>query len=203
MATVFERVEPGARKANKRHILSCALSCFEEFGIEATTIELIKQRSESSVGTIYHHFGNKEGLIAALFFVALEDQQQQIMAVAERADNVQSLIKSLVVAYLRWVTEQPELARFMFKARSIVSDGAFKERLEERNKIAYRHVFHMLIEAQKKADIRKIPLELFAPLLVGQAESYCRVWLAGRAQKTPLDYADEFALAVWQAFAPS
>ena len=70
----FARVEPGPRKEHKRLILSCALACFNELGIQATTVETIRERANSSIGSIYHHFGNKDGLIAALFFAALDDQ---------------------------------------------------------------------------------------------------------------------------------
>jgi len=49
-------------------ILLDALDCFLEQGIETTSIEMIRAKSESSVGAIYHHFKNKEGIVAALFF---------------------------------------------------------------------------------------------------------------------------------------
>ncbi|MGA4603385.1 helix-turn-helix domain-containing protein, partial [Ectopseudomonas hydrolytica] len=31
-----------------------------------TTIEMIRDRSGASIGSLYHHFGNKERIIAAL-----------------------------------------------------------------------------------------------------------------------------------------
>lgn len=76
MATtdVLERHYPGRRVQLKRDILLAALACFNEHGLEPTTIEMVRLRCNTSVGNLYHHFGNKEGLVAALFFCALEDQ---------------------------------------------------------------------------------------------------------------------------------
>jgi len=63
---LIERTFPGRRSDLKRIILREALACFNEVGIEATSIETIRARCDTSVGAIYHHFGNKEGLVAAI-----------------------------------------------------------------------------------------------------------------------------------------
>lgn len=51
----------------KREILARSLTCFNDQGIEATTIETIRATWETSVAATYHHFGNKDGLVAVLF----------------------------------------------------------------------------------------------------------------------------------------
>ena len=56
-----------ARSSRKQEILQAALACFTEFGVEATTIEMIRDRSGASIGSVYHHFGNRERIIAALY----------------------------------------------------------------------------------------------------------------------------------------
>src|SRR5690606_17629549 len=68
---ILERSYPGRRAELKRAILRAGLECFNAQRIEATTIEMIRSGCDTSVGAIYHHFGNKEGLIAALLFAAL------------------------------------------------------------------------------------------------------------------------------------
>jgi len=202
MTTAFERMEPGARKANKRHILASALACFDEQGIDATTIEHIRQRADSSIGTIYHHFGSKEGLIAALFFVALADQQAQMEAVIEHSTTAEQTVKGIIGVYMEWVAAQPELARFMFQARTVVGASEHQNRLNERNKSFYRRFFVLLAEAQDRNEIKALPTEVYMPLIIGQAESYCRAWLSGRVHTSPKQYVDVFAQAVWQSLEP-
>ena len=40
-----------ARSSRKQEILQAALACFTEFGVEATTIEMIRDRSGASIGS--------------------------------------------------------------------------------------------------------------------------------------------------------
>lgn len=57
--------QPKARAttpARRATILKAALGCFIGQGVEATTIDDIRRASGSSIGSLYHHFGNKEGI---------------------------------------------------------------------------------------------------------------------------------------------
>ena len=73
-ADLLERFYPGRRAELKRDIFRKALQLFNEQGIEATTIEMIRAECDTSVGAIYHHFGNKEGLVAALLITPQNEQ---------------------------------------------------------------------------------------------------------------------------------
>ena len=55
----------------KQQIMMAALHCFNEQGVEATAMAAICQRAEASVGSIYHHFGSKEGIVQALLVEGL------------------------------------------------------------------------------------------------------------------------------------
>lgn len=195
----FERVEPGPRKAHKRLILNCALACFNELGIQATTIETIRERANSSIGSIYHHFGNKDGLIAALYFAALDDQLAMTQPRMVAAKSAKEAVQALVQTYLEWVTQQAELARFLSNARTAVVEGPFGGDLVQRNKARYAGLLEWLERGVQDGSIRALPRETYASLLIGQSENYCRAWLSGRVKTTPTDYAAVFADAAWSA----
>jgi AcrR family transcriptional regulator len=194
---LLERVEPGPRKAHKRHIMSCALACFDQLGLEATTIETIRERAGSSIGSIYHHFGNKEGLIAALCFAALDDQFALAQPRMLEAATPREAIEALVCTYLEWVTQQPKLARFLSQTRHSVATGPLKNELAERNKQRFGALLEWLAKGVKDGTIRPLPRETYASLLIGQSENYCRAWLTGRVKGKPSDYAKIFAQAAW------
>ncbi|MFH3733541.1 TetR/AcrR family transcriptional regulator, partial [Acinetobacter baumannii] len=82
--------------------------CFLEHGIEATSIEMIRAKSETSVGAVYHHFKNKEGVVAALFFSALDDQTALRDEYLKQAKTLQEVVFGLIHSYVDWVSEQPE-----------------------------------------------------------------------------------------------
>ncbi|WP_163012100.1 TetR/AcrR family transcriptional regulator, partial [Pseudomonas viridiflava] len=102
-------------------ILRCALALFNEHGVEATTIDTIRAESEMSVGAIYHHFENKEGLVAALYMAALEDQARLRDHYLSDISTTREWVYAMVNSYVDWVVSQPDWARFQYQARFAVA----------------------------------------------------------------------------------
>jgi AcrR family transcriptional regulator len=197
ITAVLERSYPGARSQLKRDILLSALACFNEHGLEPTTIDMIKAHCGTSVGNIYHHFGNKDGLVSALFFSALEDQTSLLEQHLEGAQTAREGVAAMIHSYVDWVTAQPELARFQYQARSAVAKGLRGEELTQRNRLRNRKIIDWLRVPERRQAFRDWPSELLPSLIIGQSESYCRTWLSGRVQASPYDYRDKLAEAAW------
>lgn len=198
---LLERCYPGRRAELKRSILGKALACFNEQGIEATTIEMIRAACETSVGAIYHHFGNKEGLVAALFLTALDDQAQLRERYLNQAGTTREGVHALVHSYVDWVDSQPDWARFQFHARFAVTKGPFKDELAARNKTRNRQLLEWLGAPGRNDELQHLPAELIPSLIIGPAESYCRAWLSGRVRNRPTVYRDALAEAAWRSLA--
>ena len=194
---LIERTFPGRRSDLKRSILREALACFNEAGIEATNIETIRARCDTSVGAIYHHFGSKEGIVAALFFAALEDQAALREHYLTQAQTAQAGVQALVCSYVEWVDAQPDWARFVFQSRFAVANGPFKDELLTRNKQRNRQLTEWMSEEGRAEAFSHIPAELLLSLIIGAAENYARAWLSGRVKKSPNAYASLLAQAAW------
>lgn len=201
LAAVLERASPGERGASRRAVLEHALPCFNARGIEAATIEELRQRSGQSVGTIYHHFRNKEGVAAALFFAGFDDQSRVIAERTEATSDAHATVIELVGAYVGWVTALPELAAFLFMARETVAQGPHGDALRERLEARYAPIDARLAEGVRAGLIAALPAALIPALVLGGAESYCRAWLAGRRQTRPTAYAGLLAEAAWRSIA--
>ena len=198
---VLERACPGARGASRRAVLRHALACFNAGGIEAATIEDLRAGSGQSVGTIYHHFGNKEGVAAALFFAGFDDQSRAIAERTEAASDAHAVVAALVEAYVGWVTALPELAAFLFMARETIAQGPHGDELVQRLEARYDPIDARLAEGVSAGLITELPTELIPALVLGGAESYCRSWLAGRRDAKPSAYATLLAEAAWRGIA--
>ena len=196
---LLENRFPGRRAALKREILEQALLCFNEFGIEATTIDIIKARCQTSVGAIYHHFGNKEGLLRELFFAALDDQQQYLAGQLTEADSLCAVVHTIVTSYVDWVEVHPEWARFQFQARSAVAKGPYEPALKEKNAQNYQGIKDKLLSFNEAQTTLTAPFEILASLVVGPSENYCRAWLAGRVKTAPSKYRQTLAQAAWRS----
>lgn len=200
---MLERAYPGTRAQLKRRMLEGALACFNEHGIEPTTIEMILARCDASVGNLYHHFGSKEGLVAALFFCTLQDQAELVDAELARAHTLREGVAALVYSYVDWVSAQPELARFMFQARSAVSKGPYAAELQQRNRQRAKLIMSWFAHGDRPGRIRAWPTELLPSLIIGASENLCRAWLSGRVKATPAQYREQLAEAAWLSVADS
>jgi AcrR family transcriptional regulator len=198
-SNILENRFPGRRAALKREILEQALHCFNDLGVEATTIDAIKARCDTSVGAIYHHFGNKEGILSALFFAALDDQRQQLERELAGANNLREAVFCIIESYLDWVAANCEWARFLYQARSPLAKGPFQQELKDRNIQNYQKLKEQLI-GLGKGDINIVqPFEMLFSLIIGPSENYCRAWLSGRVKTSPQEYRKEFAESAWRS----
>lgn len=191
-----------AKKSRKQEILDAALACFIENGIEATTIDMIRERSGASVGSMYHHFGNKESIAASLYVEALAEHgeyQQQLLAKARSAEEG---VKAIAHAYVDWVSANPEKARFVLYSRGVIAKSEMGGELLERTRKHITEVQAWFRPYIENGTLKKLPLECYGSLITGPAHDYARLWLSGRAKADIKAYREIFADAAWNAVKP-
>jgi len=189
------------KMSRRDEILQAALQCFSEAGIEATSIEMIRARCGASIGSIYHHHGSKEGIVAALFMQAMDDQSARLLKRLQKAADLRDGVREMVLNYVEWVAQHKEWARFAFAARAMVAAGPQGAALQERNRRFYGEMQAWLQAHGAAEGLRPLPAELVLPLIIGPAESYCRSWIGGRAKASPARYGEALADAAWRAVA--
>jgi AcrR family transcriptional regulator len=183
----------------KQEILDAALRGFAEKGLAGTTVEEVRERSGASVGSIYHHFGDKQGIAAALYVAALRDYQEGLLAVLAGGDDPERTVKELVRHHLRWVADDRDRARFLLSGRPPRAAGE----IAELNRRAFHATSEWLDEQVRAGRVRAIPFELFYAVLIGPAQEFCRHWLEGRMRTTLRTAEGELAAAAWRSLATS
>lgn len=105
-------------------ILGAAERLFLTRGYQATTVEHLSAEADVAIGSLYGHFGGKEGVYAALIGRALElDKRYCDEGWARGADAVGRLL-GLADGYLRFAREHPGYFRvFRFPPADVPSDG--------------------------------------------------------------------------------
>jgi len=179
--------------------MDAALECFLECGIEAGSIEDICRASGASVGSVYHQFGSKAGIAAALYLDAVRDFQSFLVRRLERAGSARSRVRSIVAAHLAWVEANPGRARFLHEARhtETVSDHAGE--LLALNRDFGRAVAASLRPAIDSGELRRMPPDLLIAVLLGPTHEYVRGVLSGRAGSSMRVAARALSEAAWQA----
>lgn len=179
----------------RQEILDAALRAFADRGVAAATVDDVRRLSGASVGSIYHHFGDKEGLAAALFIEGLRDYQRGYLDIVRRRPEAERGVRAVVRHHLRWVAAHPDLARFLLAGPP---PGA-AEPLEPLNRELFT-VTRAWVEAEVAARrMRPMPREVMYAVLIGPAQEFSRHWLAGRTSTSMRTVERVLAQAAWDA----
>ncbi|GHO77989.1 hypothetical protein KSD_57600 [Ktedonobacter sp. SOSP1-85] len=102
-------------ESRRQSILGAALTLFLAKGLTETTMEDIRHRSGASMGSIYHHFENKDILARALYLEGRTSLHEAFFAAIATSDPHQGIM-GLVYAYLRWFEQHPDLGQYVMEA---------------------------------------------------------------------------------------
>lgn len=164
-----------ARKdARRKLFLDAATRLFGVYGYHSTTVPMIVAASDSSVGSFYVHFRNKEDVFAAV----LEALGQKVKEVMDRArdsqDDALLGIRCAVESLFLFLAENPADARIL-----IVESSGLSPRLERVRRTILRQYAEEVCETLRStpgASSVSAP-EIAARCLVGAVfESLCS-WL--------------------------
>ncbi|WP_313055322.1 TetR/AcrR family transcriptional regulator [Pseudomonas lopnurensis] len=188
-----------ARSARKQEILQAALACFTEFGVDATTIEMIRDRSGASIGSLYHHFGNRERIIGALYLEGIGEYAALLETGLLDSLEAEACVKLFVTCYVDWVVVHPDWARFILHNRGRVEAGEMGERLREFNREHGGRIATILRRHREAGAFKAIPGECFVSVVIGPVQDMARNWLAGRSKAPLADYRELLAEIAWDS----
>jgi AcrR family transcriptional regulator len=89
------KLKPEEVETRSREIIEAARKCFLRKGFHATSTDDICREASITPGGLYHYFGSKEGLIAAVIEAAAQDAVKSLTALAEEAANTRSSVRAL------------------------------------------------------------------------------------------------------------
>lgn len=176
-----------------------ALQVFREKGFAATTIEDIRSRSGASTGSIYHHFGSKDGVASALYEEGLADYRDILTAALDAVDGAEALVRAIVVAHLEWAAANPDWARYLLTMRREQPVAAIEGNIRRSSAAFLGDLFARFRPFIERGEIVAIPAELYAAQLIGPAQEFLRLWLSGRCRIDPKAAAPQLAEAAWRA----
>jgi AcrR family transcriptional regulator len=94
-------------------VLQVAVSTLNEDGLSGFTTRRVAEQAGTSVPAVYELFGDKRGLLRAVFFEGFRMLCRRLLAVPETDDAVAD-VRRLVPVFRRFCLEYPALARVMF-----------------------------------------------------------------------------------------
>ena len=190
-----------ATAQRRQAILDAALQAFASGGLGSVTIGAVSSSAGASVGSIYHHFGDRTGLLAALYTRCFEGCFDPLRAVLRDDPTAEEGIRRLVAAYLQWVAANRLEASFIYAASDPAVLTHQVETVQAYKAVFFAEVATWMMPRVMAGQLRMLPPWAIDPVLMGPAHEWSRRWLHGL--DVPMDDAiPVVAESVWRSIAP-
>jgi len=186
-------------EARRSAILAAALQCFDEYGIENTTVQDIQQIAKCSTGSLYHHFGSKDGVAACLFIETFKSLNAVVLKELHLCSDARTGVQTVVSQICQWVSENTDSACFLLQSRDIQFTQEKRRELKQEYAEIMRGYFHWFTPFVEDGSMKSLPLDTYVPLIVGPAQEYARRWLAKQVDRSPESLNTVFSDAAWNA----
>jgi AcrR family transcriptional regulator len=125
------------RKHDTNRILDAARTIVLRDGPRAASVAAIASESEAPVGTLYHRFGSRDGVLAAAWLRALQRFQDGAIEAASSPDPLEAAV-AMALSQISFARKQSEDARLLLTLRrddllDADPDDAFRAQLNATN----------------------------------------------------------------------
>jgi AcrR family transcriptional regulator len=186
-----------ASAGQRAKILDSALSCFSRAGIAGTTLDQIRLEAGVSVGGLYHHFGDKLDIAGSLYVEGLEAYQLGLLDALRKHPEAEAGIREGVAYHVRWRLRNREIASFLDETPALRALPDIEGRLNRLNRPFYAEVMAWWRGHVHYGALRELDLDLGYALWLGPADTYCRLWEAGRVKRPGPRQIETLADAAW------
>ncbi len=182
----------------RERILKASLELFVKKGYFNTNVPDISKLSRCSVGSIYHHFLNKEEIASQLYQDGIEQFREALGEAIDPDVELESAIKHLVVAFLSFAESHHTLSRYLWLSRhnEFLSVKVAKPTVVGFDKLG-RRVTKLVKNGARSGTIPDIKAEIFWSIVFGVPLSFIRDWLEGYTSQSPTEAAPTIAEACW------
>ncbi|MGW4163807.1 TetR/AcrR family transcriptional regulator [Streptomyces sp. NPDC004788] len=165
-------------EATVERLLTAALEVFVTSGQAGFTVNAVTKASGVSLGSLYHHFGSFDGLAAALYGHCLGQTYTAALAAVDRARTARTGTRAFVTTYLRFIQENPAVARYLHGSAysSYLAVDADRARGVEPDH--FPRVADHLRRWLDSGEIAPLPDPLLEVLVVGPVAVAAHRWLA-------------------------
>jgi len=179
----------GARRRlrNREAILDAAEQVFASTAFAQARIEDIAEAADLSVGSLYMHFGNKEGLLIAVAERALENAAERLTAALNSQGTPTERINAAGRAYMNLLLDHPVLVRYIATDVIAAQLDAVEEHISETIEFLRSLMEGLIDEAIDAGEIRPIDSRVSTQFLFGAWNGVAALTLRSGPTKLTVD----------------
>ncbi|MBO0916616.1 TetR/AcrR family transcriptional regulator [Streptomyces laculatispora] len=164
-------------EATVEQVLGTALDIYAASGEAGLTVGAITKASGVSSGSIYHHFGSLDGVLAALALRTVSRLLQAVGAALLQATGARSGIRDVVLAYLDFVRTHPEEARLIHSVTADREIIAHAGQIRDSQEARLAPISRWIQAHQESGELARLSAPVIESLVMGPVVAVVRRWL--------------------------
>lgn len=185
-------------KPVKRLILDTALELFTANGYFNTSVHHIQKTAGISIGSIYHHFNNKEAIAKAIYDELIDQMSHAVSRIMQEHASTKARCRA-VIAYLFDLTEtEPHKMDYMLHVnhREFIPDQK-----PVCSSVPFEMIANMIPQGMRTGEIKTMDPIAASVCIFGPALRLIHLRLDGVLTQPISAYFDEIWHAIWQGVA--
>ncbi len=180
----------------REQVLDAAIRLFTQQGYFNTSIPDIVRESGISTGSIYHHFGDKEGIARALFESLVARMETAFDAIDREHGTARERCRAVIELLFRITEDEPEVMSYMLfvKHREFMPEMA-----PVCSSRPFRHMREMVERGMATGEVRSMDPMVAAAAVFGGALRLINLRLDGILERPLGDYLDEIWDCAWRS----
>lgn len=180
----------------REQVLDTAIYLFTQQGYFNTSIPDIVRESGVSTGSIYHHFGDKEGIAKALFDMLIVRMENVFSDIERQHDTAQARCRAVIELLFQIAEEEPEVMTYMLfiKHRELMPGMA-----PICSSKPFRQMREMIAKGIKAGEVRPMDDMVAAASVFGGALRMISLRLDGVLERPLDEYLDEIWSCAWRS----
>lgn len=153
-------------------LLATARKVFTERGYADTSMDDLTAQAGLTRGALYHHFGDKKGLLAAVVQQIDAEMDARLQAISDNADDPWQGFRGRCQAYLEMALE-PDIQRIVLRDARAVLGGASPQAQRQ----CVESMLRLIDELMRRDIVAKAEPRALAALIYGSLEE-ATLWIA-------------------------
>ena len=180
-------------------ILEAALTCFDRHGVVGTTMEHIRSTAGVSVGSLYHHYPNKEAIAATLYVHLIRQYQSSASRSVTGLRSPKARVQAAIQHHIEWSIENPIPTRFLLANREPDIERLAAGEVQSLNRDLENQLQGWLDKEAERGSIRQMSADIYISLVIGPAHYFVRRWVSESTSTPPSAAITALTEAAWRA----
>ncbi|MCP4430854.1 MAG: TetR/AcrR family transcriptional regulator [Gammaproteobacteria bacterium] len=193
------RPEPDPMPMDCR-ILTAALELFVNKGYHNVSVHDVQKHAKVSIGSIYNHFGGKQGIARALYDRLLQEMNQMVDSVISQKLSIIEKCNSIIKLWFEYTESHSDIIAFMLHAKH-------NEFITDQPPICsaepFRKIRELVQDGIDNGEIRACDCLIAASVIFGGAYRMISLRLDGLVDRPLPEYYDQLIDATWQSIRTS